>query len=581
MNLRDAFRAGTLLLFLTSRGAALAGGYDSTWLSELRSLEAEYGGHLGMVALNLRTGESIGYNASEKFPTASVIKLPIMAAFFSQVDSGKIDTAMRVTLRREDKKPGSGVLQYLDNGAEISLLDAVRLMIILSDNTATNLVLDRMGTTHDARLDLVNRFVAGQGLKNTRLLNRLYSWDTKRNSPEGIRYGIGVSTPEDMVTLLTALYRKTLATPASCEAMLKILEDQFYDDMIPRFLPASECATLEVAHKTGGVNETKVDVGLVLSDRADLAMAIFVDRQPDHLEDVSNRGTLLAASVARVAWNHFTGMKGIAGRKVNAADVDWTPVPGGSWAIYRSQAAPFPHPVRAKGFVGRDGTEYPWFPHYADSSIVVFVPKGFRELREGSNLIVYFHGHMSDNLTVLERDSLIQAMTAQKVNALLVVPQGPFRARDSFGGKMEDPGGFRRLVEDVLATMQREKVVADTKINRICVSGFSGGYRPAAFVLDRGGLGDKITDVFLFDALYANEDFFRTWFLSGTGRLTGAYTDHLSKEYEDFAASVREKAADRLSFTKTAVPHDLVPRTFAALWLSRLGPEWKTGTEQE
>ncbi len=581
MNLRKAIRAGTLLLFLTSRAAALPGSSDSTWHAEIRSLEAEYGGHLGMMALDLRTGESISYNASEKFPTASVIKLPIMAAFFSQVDSGKIDTAMRVTLRDEDRKPGSGVLQYLDSGAGISLLDAVRLMIDLSDNTATNLVLDRMASTHEGRMEVVNGFLKARGVQNTRLLNRLYSWDTKKNSPEGIRYGIGVSTPEDMVTLLAALYRKTLAAPGSCEAMLKILKDQFYDDIIPRFLPASECARLEVAHKTGGVNETKVDVGLVLSDRADLAMAIFVDKHPDHLEDISNRATLLAASVARVAWNHFTGMKGITGRKVNAADVDWTPVPGGSWAIYRSPAAPFPHPMRASGFVGKDGTVYPWFPHYADSSIVVFVPKGFRELREGSNLIVYFHGHMSDNLTVLERDSLIQAMTAQKVNALLVIPQGPFRARDSFGGKMEDPGGFRRLVEDVLRTMQREKIVSDTKINRICVSGFSGGYRPAAFVLDRGGLSDKITEVFLFDALYANEDFFRAWFVSGTGRLTGAYTDHLSKEYEDFAASVHEKAGGRLSFTKTDLPHELVPRTFVALWLSRLGPEWKTGYEQE
>jgi hypothetical protein len=330
-----------------------------------------------------------------------------------------------------------------------------------------------------------------------------------------------------------------------------------------------------VAHKTGGVNETKVDVGLILSDRADIALAIFVDKHPDHMEGSGNRGTLLAAAVARLAWNHFTGMSGMGEGKVNPSNVDWTRVPGGSWAIYRSPAAPFPHPERASGFARKDGTIYPWFPHYADSSLVVFVPEGFRELPGGSNLIVHFHGHMGDNLGVLERDSMVQAMTAQKINALLVLVQGPYRARDSFGGKMEDPGGFRRLVEDVLRTMQREKIVTGTNINRVCVSGFSGGYRPAAFVLDRGGLSDKITDVFLFDALYANEDFFRTWFLNGTGHLFGAYTDHLSNEYESFAASVRDRTGDRLSFTKTDVPHDLVPRTFVALWLSRLSPEWK------
>jgi beta-lactamase class A len=575
MRIRLFLHACAAALLAACAAQAAPGSSDSTWLAEIRSLEASYGGHLGMMATDLKTGEVIGYNESEKFPTASVIKLPIMAAFFAQVDAGKIDTAMRVRLSADDKKPGSGILQSLDGGAEITLLDAVRLMIVLSDNTATNLVLDRMGTTHDARLALVNQFLVGRGLKNTRLLNRLYSWNTKKNSPEGIRYGIGVSTPEDMVTLLTGLYRKTLATPASCEAMLGILKGQFYDDMIPHYLPGSECRYLDVAHKTGGVNETKVDVGLVLSDRADIALAIFVDKHPDHVEGSGNRGAMLAAAVARVAWNHFTGMTGMSERKVNPADVDWTRVPGGSWAIYRSAASPFPHPARAGGFVRDDGTRYPWFPHYADSSVVVFVPEGFRELPEGSNLIVHFHGHLGDNLGVLERDSMVQAMTAQKINALLVLAQGPYRARDSFGGKMEDPGGFRRLVEDVLTTMQREKIVADTKINRVCVSGFSGGYRPAAYVLDRGGVSNKVTDVFLYDALYANADFFRTWLLNGKGHLFGAYTDHLAKEYEDFAASVRDRAGDRVSFTKTGASHDLVPRTFVALWLSRLSPEWK------
>jgi beta-lactamase class A len=89
-----------------------------------------------------------------------------------------------------------------------SLRDAVRLMIILSDNTGTNLVLDRLAETHQERLASVNDFLKSIGLKNTRLLNRLYSWDTKQ-PPEGIRYGIGVTTAEDMVLLSEQLYRKT------------------------------------------------------------------------------------------------------------------------------------------------------------------------------------------------------------------------------------------------------------------------------------------------------------------------------------------------------------------------------------
>jgi hypothetical protein len=498
-----------------------------------------------------------------------------MAAFFSQVDLGRIDTNARVTLSAEDKKPGSGILQMLSNGASMTTLDAVRLMIVLSDNTGTNLVLDHMGTSHEERLKYVNEFLVGKGLKNTRLLNRLYSWDTKKATPEGVRYGIGVSTPEDMVTLLESLYRRTLASPLSCDMMMEILKQQFYNDMIPRNLPGSECKYLEVAHKTGSINESKVDVGLVLSDRADFALAIFIDKHPDHSEGIDNGGTLLGAEVARVTWNHFTGMTGLGSGKVNPGDVDWTRIPGGSWAIYRSPAAPFPHQDRSNGYRRSDGTFYPWFPHYADSSIIVFVPEGFKELPTGSNLIVHFHGHMGDNLGVLEKDSLTQAMTAQKINALLVLVQGPYRARDSFSGKMEEEGGFRRLVEDVLATMQREKIVKSAAVNRICVSGFSGGYRPAAFVLARGGISDKVTDVFLFDALYANEDFFRDWLLKGRGRIFGAYTDHLEGEYTRFAAAVDSAAGRRISFTKTTVSHEEVPRTFIGQWLSRLDRAWK------
>ncbi|MBP2671922.1 MAG: beta-lactamase, partial [candidate division NC10 bacterium] len=177
-------------------------------LPELQRLEERYGGRLGIMAKNLGTGAVIRYRADERFPTASVIKLPVMAAYFHLVDQGRVDPAMRVELTAADKKPDSDFLQFLDAGATMSLRDAVRLMIVLSDNTATNLVLDRLASTHDERLAAVNSFLADKGLKNTRLLNRLYSWDTKKNTPEAVRYGIGVSTAEDMVLLLEQLHAR-------------------------------------------------------------------------------------------------------------------------------------------------------------------------------------------------------------------------------------------------------------------------------------------------------------------------------------------------------------------------------------
>ncbi len=561
------------LFLCASAVAAPSAVRDSAFIAEIRGLESTYGGRLGLMAKNLKTGETVAYNASERFPTASVIKLPIMAAFFHMVDRNQIDPAMKVELTPDDKKPS--LLEQMSDGMTMTLMDAVKLMIVLSDNTATNLVLDRLAGTHEERLRCVNDLLLEKGLKNTRLLNRLYTWSSKKDTPEAIRYGIGVSTPEDMVALLEALYRKTLVDPSSCDAMVAILKEQFYNDMIPRFLPAADCKVLEVAHKTGGVSETKVDVGLVLSDRADIAMAIFVDKHPDHREDVNNGGTMLAALAARAVWNRFTGMTGFTERKVDASQVDWNIIPGGKWGIYRSSAAPFPHKERAGGYKRDDGTAYPWFPHYSDSSVVVFVPEGFHETPSGANIIVHFHGHLNDNLGVLERYRMPQAMIAQKINALLVLPQGPNRARDSFGGKMEDEGGFKRLVEDVLGTMQREGVVKSVTVGHILVSAHSGGYRPAAFALERGGLTDHVHDLFLFDAFYAQQEYFRGWLEGGSRTLTAAYTDHLEQEHVTFSNLMKPRVGDRLRFLKTTVDHDSVVQTYFGDWLSRLDPRWK------
>lgn len=562
-------------LMLAGSAAFAQSTVQDSAVAELKRLEEQFGGRLGIMAKNLGTGEVIRYRADERFPTASVIKLPVMAAFFRLVEQGKVDPNQRIELTAADRKPDSDLLQLLDVGATLSLKGAVRSMIVVSDNTATNLVLDRLAPTHDERLAAVNTFLAEKGLKNTRILNRLYTWETKKNTPEAVRYGIGVSTPEDMVLLLEQLHARTLADSASCNEMLDIMRDLADNDMMPRFLPASECRYMKVAHKTGSVNESKVDVGLIESDRANIAIAVFVDKHPDHRDEVENQGVLLVAHASRVAWNALTGDRSPIARKIPDHDVDWNVFPGGSWAIYRSPAAPFPHPQRNEGYRLKDGTFYPRFPHYADSSIVVVVPKDLTEAPEGTNVIVHFHGHRNDNMGVLEQMEMPQALIREKINALLVIPQGPNRARDEFGGKMEDPGGFERLVRDVLATMQKEDVVRTTKVGKVMVTAHSGGYRPAAHVLHQGGLRDHITDVFLFDALYAQQDYYREWLLGSRGSLRGCYTDHLKEEYSAFQKECGPAAPGRLSFTPATADHDHTVQEFFGPWLRDLDASWK------
>lgn len=561
-----------LLLLMTSRSFSQLPG-DSTLTKEFQRLENEFGGHLGVAAKNLKTGEVIAFNATEKFPTASVIKLPIMTAFFHMVDQKRIDPDMKVVLAAGDKKPS--LLEFLSDGLTMTLLDAVKLMIVLSDNTAANLVLDRLAPTHPERMKVVNDFLQQSGLKNTRLLNRLYTMKTKLQTPEAVRYGIGVSTPEDMVLLIEKIYNKTLASDTSCTAMLEILKRQEYNNMVPRLLPTQNLKQFDVAHKTGWINETKVDVALVQTERVTYAVAIFVDKHPDHQDDLENRGVLLVAHASRAVWNHFTGDSGYEVRSVVSSHVDWNTFLGGNWLIYRSAFAPFPHPDRINGLTKKDGTVYPFKPHYSDSSIVIFVPSHFKPTADGTNLIVHFHGHMNDNMVTLERYGMPQAMVAQKTNALLVLPQGPYRARDSFGGKMEESGGLKRMVDDVLATLVKEDVVKAAKLNKVIISAHSGGYRPAAFVLDRGGLNDHISDVYLFDAFYGNHEYFASALKSPAINFFAAYTEHLAKEHQDFLKQTPSNALPRLHFTATTVDHDSVVQTYFGNWLANLPDAWK------
>ena len=124
------------------------------------------------------------------------------------------------------KKPGNGVLQFLHGGQTLALVDVATLMIILSDNTATNYVIDRFGDEHEDRLEAVNRRMRFLGLHQTKLLNKLYSFATKKKTEEAIRFGIGVSSPADMALLLERIARREAVSPSASDSMVAILRNQ-------------------------------------------------------------------------------------------------------------------------------------------------------------------------------------------------------------------------------------------------------------------------------------------------------------------------------------------------------------------
>ena len=234
--------------------------------------------------------------------------------------------------------------------------------------------------------------------------------------------------------------------------------------------------------------------------------------------------------------------------------------PFGDLIVTQFVSAPFPHPARANGhwyhnefFSAKD--------HYSDSTVAMFIPKHFRAT-DKIDFVVHFHGWRHTVASTLEEYQLVQQFAASGKNAILIVPQGPYNAPDSFGGKLEDTNGFKTFMAEALDKLGAAGGLEQTNfgIGNIILSGHSGGYEVMAAILDHGGLADKIKEVWLFDALYAGTDNFMAWQKTENGRLLDIYTDHGGTEGETtrLMASLR---ASRVPFffseDTNATPADL------------------------
>lgn len=272
-------------------------------ISKINQTAKKYGvGRLGVSAKNFITGETIQINADSLFPTASVIKVPILVELFYKFEEGKLKKDTLVLLADSLKYGGSGVLQYFYNEAKIKLIDAAVLMIILSDNTATNLVLDCFADEHEAKLDAVNNRMKELGLNNTKILNKLMSFKTKKKTPEAIRFGVGYTTPNDMLKLLELLANGKIINPEVSAEIINIMKNTQDYEMMKRYLPEN----IVVAHKTGAIDKMRADIGLVYAKCVTYAVAIFCDELSEVSYAVDSKGHLAIAEISKLIFDYFT-----------------------------------------------------------------------------------------------------------------------------------------------------------------------------------------------------------------------------------------------------------------------------------
>lgn len=249
-------------------------------------------GKAWIYAKNLETGRDYSLRADEQVRTASTIKLPIMTEVFRQVEQGKIKWTDEITLTKQNKQGGSGILGEFSDGTKIDIKTLVNLMIVVSDNTATNLIIEKVTA------DSVNDFMDVLGLKQTRSLRKIGGGgDSKIVADPYYRlFGIGVSSPKDMVKLLEMLEKGEIVSKEASAEMLNILKRQQYKEAIGRNLPD----TIPSASKSGSLDRLRSDVGIIYTRRGRIAMAITVDDMPEVQYVPDNSGLLMIWKLSQI-----------------------------------------------------------------------------------------------------------------------------------------------------------------------------------------------------------------------------------------------------------------------------------------
>ncbi len=264
--------------------------------SKLTPLIQAHKGKVAVAVKNLETGESFTYHADVPMVTASLIKFPIMIEAYRQASEKKVDLDKMITLKKADKVPGSGILtDHFSEGATFPLRDAIHLMIVYSDNTATNLVLDQIGIGSTAET------MERMGYPNTKAHSNVFRRDTSVFPERSQQFGIGSTTAGEMVRLCESLYRKELVSPEASAAMLKHMEACDDKDKFPRFLPPGT----KVAFKTGSLNAAKTAAGIITTPAGPVAVCVLTDENEDKRWVTDNAGNRLCADVAKVVFDHF------------------------------------------------------------------------------------------------------------------------------------------------------------------------------------------------------------------------------------------------------------------------------------
>ena len=282
-----------------------AQGTSVSLAKQVQAIAAEHHGDVTLFAENVKTHETVAISPDTPVQTASVIKLTILYEALEQVRSGKAHFDDKITLTKADQVQGSGVLLFFVAPLSLTLKDVLTMMVVMSDNTATNLAIDHLG------LENIDGRIAKLGLKDTYLYKKIFT-----PVPPGMvkpadqkQFGLGKTTAREMAALMTKIVQCDLAEPGSaaraddpalCEVALKMLHLQFYRTAIPRYLDGMPGATSDsIANKTGALDAVRNDVAAVSTKNGMVIISAFTFNNHDRSWGSDHEAELTIAKLAR------------------------------------------------------------------------------------------------------------------------------------------------------------------------------------------------------------------------------------------------------------------------------------------
>jgi beta-lactamase class A len=289
---------------------------DPSLDATLQSIAAAHHGKVALYAENLRTHQVASITPDLPVQTASTIKLAILLDAAEQIRAGKASFDEKLVLSHENQVPGSGIIGQLDTPLPLTLRDVLHLMVTLSDNTATNMAIDRLG------LDHINQTILAAGLHQTWLYKKVYKPASGPMPADQPKFGLGKTTPREMAEIMTRLVTCNLNTLSDgpphvpplpqdgqiCGTILKMLRVQQDRDGLPRYiesLDTSEQGTA-IGNKTGALDRVRADVAIIASKSGPIIIAAYTFENQDQRWTGDNEGKITLAKIGEAivkAWS--------------------------------------------------------------------------------------------------------------------------------------------------------------------------------------------------------------------------------------------------------------------------------------